>query len=445
MKRNLWLTLVAISLLAVSIISIHITSVSAAKVTTSQTFKKTSFLSRSRQSVYVWNSQHTKKLANLKYYPHTNLYSTKRVVIQTNSHYGNYYYVRSANNRLKGYVWHGNLIPGSYIKGGGYRYPTEHVLLSSVPYDKKSANSSGKMETTNRIFGIMNADAIKIYTKVPTTSQQKTVINFLKRKNSNIPKMIEIGATKGVRISMMTLFIGKSQQVQLPMIETNPYGYWVDVNSFYPVLTLSKLKNRAKPIKTYNIAKTVTTVFGSRTYDFENPRAQSDSNMNEGPITKVYGTGYGPNKSLSLVDCRDRLRYVSTKNIFSISNNQPTLRHGIWYIAPSYQFVSIGGHEQKLRGMINPLRSTIYRYINQNGFTQYKYENGHWTAQFNLHFEFLKNGNVSVHFNQLTGVINHEKAVGKERVIATLTGPNADAEMMAYLNHSADWYNSLIS
>ncbi|WP_263799965.1 hypothetical protein [Lentilactobacillus hilgardii] len=49
---------------------------------------------------------------------------------------------------------------------------------------------------------------------------------------------------------------------------------------------------------------------------------------------------------------------------------------------------------------------------------------------------FKKSG-VTVHFHQLSGT----KDVGKERLIATLTEADTDAEMMPYLNHSANWYN----
>ncbi|MCT2898220.1 hypothetical protein EFM54_04235 [Lentilactobacillus buchneri] len=445
MHKKFTLAILAAGLLTGSIVSIQSTPSASAKtkITTNKTFKKTSFLINTRKSVYVWNASYTKKLANLKNYPHTNLYSTKRVTIRTSSYYGSYYYVKSANHKIKGYVWHGSLVPGSYIKGGGYRYPTKHVLMSSTPYNKKDWSTSNDIRQTGRVFGVMNATSMKPYLKVPTTSQQKQVINFLKKKNPNVPKMIENRVSRGVRISMMKLYIS-GQTVELPMIETYPYHYWMDVNSFYPVLQLSKLPNRAKPIRTYSDAKTVTTVFGSRTYDFEDPTAQSTSNMEEGPITKVYGNGYGPNHDLSLVDCRDRLRYVTTKNIISISNNQPTLRDGIWYVAPSYQFVSIGGHEQKLRNLIDTSKSTDYRYVTPNGFTQYKYENNSWNPKFGLSFDFQKNGDVKVTIHQLSGTLNHPKTVGDPQTIATLTGANADAEMMTYLNHSAGWYDQYL-
>lgn len=113
----------------------------------------------------MWNASYNKKLHNLKNYPRTNLYSTKRVTIKTHNYFGSYYYVHSAN-KIKGYVWHGQLIQGKYYKGGFYSYPTFNVLLSNRAFRRGAShsigewNASGIYASSDRIHGKINQDGI---------------------------------------------------------------------------------------------------------------------------------------------------------------------------------------------------------------------------------------------------------------------------------------------
>ena len=86
----------------------------------------------------------------------------------------------------------------------------------------------------------------------------------------------------------------------------------------------------------------------------------------------------------------------------------------------------------------------LYRYVTPNGFTQYKYENNNWNPKFGLSFDFQKNGDVKVTIHPLSGTVAHPKTDGNPQTIATLTGANADAEMMTYLNRSASWYDQYL-
>ncbi|MGF2385073.1 hypothetical protein [Lentilactobacillus otakiensis] len=103
MNQSIILTGAITGLAAISLFAAQpATSVNAkTKITTNKTFKKTSFLPNSGKNIYVWNAAYNKKLHNLKNYPRTNLYSTKRVTIKTHNYFGSYYYVHSANNKIK--------------------------------------------------------------------------------------------------------------------------------------------------------------------------------------------------------------------------------------------------------------------------------------------------------------------------------------------------------
>ncbi|WP_125683298.1 hypothetical protein [Levilactobacillus yonginensis] len=61
----------------------------------------------------MWNRAHTKKIHNLQNYPRTTWIVQRKVILQSPSKgRDTYYEVRSANKRVHGYVWHGNLSKG---------------------------------------------------------------------------------------------------------------------------------------------------------------------------------------------------------------------------------------------------------------------------------------------------------------------------------------------
>jgi len=61
----------------------------------------------------MWNRAHTKKIHNLQNYPRTTWIVQRKVVLQSPSKIRDIYYeVRSANKKVHGYVWHGNLSKG---------------------------------------------------------------------------------------------------------------------------------------------------------------------------------------------------------------------------------------------------------------------------------------------------------------------------------------------
>lgn len=65
------------------------------------------------KSAYMWNSNHTKKLHNLKNYPKTTWYLQKSVKLTNGKSTGIYYYVQNQNRTVSGYVWRGYLTKGA--------------------------------------------------------------------------------------------------------------------------------------------------------------------------------------------------------------------------------------------------------------------------------------------------------------------------------------------
>ncbi|GAF35576.1 hypothetical protein [Lentilactobacillus farraginis] len=460
MNKHLIITTLLLSVLTASIFFFQSAAPTNAKVTvsTNKTFKKTSFLSNTNKPVYVWNATLTKKRHNLKNYPRTNLYSTKRVTIKTNHYFGSYYYVHSANNKIKGYVWHNHLIQGTCFKGGFYRYPTLNVLLSNRPYRKGTGNSgmwnaSGVYSSATRIHGILNKDGLQKFSKVPALKQQKVVLNYLKKSRPYLPKMIEYGNHNGARITMKKVYYEPFKWVRIPMIEilngNATSGNWEEINTFSAVLDLTTLPNGAKPIATYNVNKTSVIPFGGRQFDFADPTPQFATYAN-GPIIHIYGNGFGPKHNLSLVDLNRWLRYVPTRNILKLSNTRPTLKNGIWYVAPTYQDnVSYDAHSKKILTQIDSSKSQYYRFADASGFTQYHYENGKWHGQYQVKFnspDFNKGNQVSMTFaNMITKSDGNDTWLSPTNEHVIKTFPGNDSEVLPYLYKSVSYYDTFLN
>jgi len=75
-----------------------------------------SYHNRDTKTHYLWNQQHTYKLHNTKYYPHTTWVAQKSALLKHGTHAARYYYVVSKNHRTAGWIWHG------FLKSGTYRY-----------------------------------------------------------------------------------------------------------------------------------------------------------------------------------------------------------------------------------------------------------------------------------------------------------------------------------
>lgn len=84
---------------------------------------------RDTKSHYLWNQQHTRKLHNTKYFPHTTWVAQKTMLLTHGTHVARYYYVVSKNKRTAGWVWHG------FLASGTYRYEkltTDGLKLSTL-------------------------------------------------------------------------------------------------------------------------------------------------------------------------------------------------------------------------------------------------------------------------------------------------------------------------
>ncbi len=66
------------------------------------------------QSAYIFNTTHTRKLHNLKNYPHTTWYVSKSIMMRSSytGKKGVYYYVTNRAKTISGIVWRGYLING---------------------------------------------------------------------------------------------------------------------------------------------------------------------------------------------------------------------------------------------------------------------------------------------------------------------------------------------
>lgn len=69
---------------------------------------------KNRQSHAIWNWTHSRKLHNLKNYPHTTWVVKQTALFIHGTHRARYYYVVSKNRRTAGWVWHGFLQSGTY-------------------------------------------------------------------------------------------------------------------------------------------------------------------------------------------------------------------------------------------------------------------------------------------------------------------------------------------
>ncbi|KRK47358.1 hypothetical protein [Secundilactobacillus kimchicus] len=80
-----------------------------------------------KETAYVWNTHHTRRLHNLKNYPTTTWYLSKSVKMSNGSKSSIYYRLVNSKKQVFGYVWRG------YLKMGGFEtyIPTDNVATSS--------------------------------------------------------------------------------------------------------------------------------------------------------------------------------------------------------------------------------------------------------------------------------------------------------------------------
>lgn len=123
-----------VSLAAIALISVLLlpTAAHASQyvVTDHATFSRPDYYhNRDTKTHYLWNQQHTRRLHNLKNYPHTTWIVCQTMLLQHGTHVARYYYVVSQNQRTAGWVWHG------FLKDGTYRYQqltTDGLHLTSA-------------------------------------------------------------------------------------------------------------------------------------------------------------------------------------------------------------------------------------------------------------------------------------------------------------------------
>ncbi|MGF7437886.1 hypothetical protein [Lentilactobacillus senioris] len=77
-------------------------------------YKNIPWHNKSNKTAYMYNWNHTKKLHNLKNYPHTTWYVSKSIKMVKGNKSGVFYKVTSGNKKVSGYVYRGYLVKGKY-------------------------------------------------------------------------------------------------------------------------------------------------------------------------------------------------------------------------------------------------------------------------------------------------------------------------------------------
>jgi len=368
-------------------LAVGLTMVSTAVPAHAQASKQT-YLPRYQGNTYVWNARHTRKMANLRHYQKTTLTASKRT-----KHAGKvYYYVHSKRNKVKGYVAASRLIAGKYYKGGYYRYPTKHILLSTERYSGKDDDQTGQS-----MYGQYNLTHLAPYMKQPSVSQMKTVLAFYKnakKSTAQLPSNIAWKAKTGARVVMEYQWptTNKADRYRFPMLEryngSKPYCDWSTRENYWAAKDLAAEKGRAQTSYTYDESQ-YTVAFGGTAYNLADPRTQVVMSAGSGTIKHIYGGGYGPNHDLSLVDIQTHPRYVATANILHISATHPQLKHGLWLTTQTMT-------AKQRTSQLNAKQSPYYRQVDGSGFTQYHYTKGKWQRQFSVSIIVETAGKVNV-------------------------------------------------
>ncbi|WP_056978133.1 hypothetical protein [Lentilactobacillus senioris] len=98
-------------------------------------YKNIPWHNKSNKTAYMYNWNHTKKLHNLKNYPHTTWYVSKSIKMVKGNKSGVFYKVTSGNKKVSGYVYRGYLVKGKY------QAPSKNNddnFVSDNPYIKSS-------------------------------------------------------------------------------------------------------------------------------------------------------------------------------------------------------------------------------------------------------------------------------------------------------------------
>ncbi|KRL46837.1 D-alanyl-D-alanine carboxypeptidase [Levilactobacillus spicheri DSM 15429] len=146
----------------------------------SQSMKKTSY-HRKGTSGALYNQRHTQKVTNLKTYPYTTWYATKKATLKHGNSKGIYYYVANKAGSVKGWVWHG------YLKKG------------KSPFGLKYAKGAVAMDAkTGKVVWSKNANTARA---IASTSKLMTLYLTLKKVNSSSGSWNDVVSTssKGLR------------------------------------------------------------------------------------------------------------------------------------------------------------------------------------------------------------------------------------------------------
>ncbi|MFC6182528.1 hypothetical protein [Lactiplantibacillus daowaiensis] len=397
---------------------------------TLKTYKtKPTFLPLNAGNTYLWNASHTAHTGNLKAYQTTTLTATKKVTMTVNGETQTYYAVKNTRKKLAGYVLASQVVAGHYVKGGFYSYPTKGILLSTVRY------RTGDDATQTSLFGVKTKASLKPYTKHPSLAQMKKTLTFYNQnqKNKNLPTILKWRAASGVRVAMDDVWTttNSADIVKVPMLEMfvgDKAGHsWADKATYKISADLAALNG--KPKKTYGTAMTYTVPFDGLYYNFPSTTATYVMAATNMDLKHLYQTGYGPKHNLALIDLDGHPRYVATKNILSIANTKPQLKHGIWYTTQDPTKTSVK--------RLKTSRSKYYRVASENGFIQYHYTKGSWQPQYSIIFD-RNDRVVQVKLTKATGTLADMQLSRTSQTIAKTTTNNA--KLLAYLYKPVSYY-----
>lgn len=355
----------------------------------------TFYLKNKHSNAYMWNLSHTKKMHNLKNYPHTTWSRTSTVTLKSGKKRAIYYQV--TNGRLNGYVWHG------YFKSGqnpdvSYRVNSDkEVLYSSIPKRDWSKVGS-ETDYTLKKPQLTGLASYSKYAKKPTTSQINKVVAFIKASN-NAAGIKGTGALapdhngdptyngwQNFRIVMRPINSSKSKtmvpyvEYMANMVNDEGTGDSYSGSEWNTAGTFKAFYDAASAVSTtsYDTSKLTpdknTVIFSPVSYAL--PSYAIENSYFYSQADKIYTLAKG---SLSVVQNGTQLQYVKTANILKFPN-QVAYHDGIAY-----------GLADPNRSAINIDRSKASHYRQIDGsllsFTDYTYSNGKWTRGFSAGVE----------------------------------------------------------
>lgn len=169
---------------------------------------------------------HTKKVATLTAIPKKTLYATKLVSMRFPKYQYNvkYYRVKSKDNKINGYIWHGALTSAKYIDNGKhsyYSYPKKNILASTTPI---SSIYEDELDYSINLSNYANNSNFNNVAKTPSKKEMKTVIDFFSNpKNTKyIPNeniKFQNLSKRNIRIVKNSLSYKDNKKIEIPMLQ----------------------------------------------------------------------------------------------------------------------------------------------------------------------------------------------------------------------------------